>query len=319
MVKEIGGYFELECMKGNHYHEKAIKLNSARYSIQYILQVKKYKKIYIPYYSCESILQPSNNLGIDIEFYNINENLMPILKCDIYDDEVLLFINYFGLNNNKIREITKKYKNIIIDNTQAFYTLPFDKIDTIYSPRKFFGVSDGGYLYTDSPSISKLQRDISYSRYEYLLKRIDLGATEGYLGFRENEIKLNNQEILQMSKLTSKILSNINYEYVKLKREKNFSILHDKLKDINELKNIDESLSKNGPMIYPFLISKDNIKKYLIDNKIYVATYWPEVISRVQTDSYEAYLTNKLIPLPIDQRYDDEDMMYILKKIWEII
>lgn len=311
---EIGGYFELECKTSNHYHNDAIKLNSARYCLEYILSKKNYKKIYIPFYTCDSVLKPVRLLDIEIEYYSIDKNFMPILDKRIKDYEVILFINYFGLNIDNILSIKNKYKNIIIDNTQAFYVKPQEGIDTLYSPRKFFGVSDGGYLYTDIKKDYKLKKDVSYKRYKYLLKRTDLGAQSGYEDFLNNEIELNNQEVLEMSNLTSAILSSLDYKDIKNKRELNFKLLHENLKDINEL-IINKSLMNNGPMVYPLLISKDGIREYLIENKIYVATYWKDVLKRVDKNSFEAHLTKYLLPLPIDQRYGEEEMQYIIKII----
>ena len=68
-------------------------------------------------------------------------------------------------------------------------------------------------------------------------------------------------------------------------------------------------------MVYPFLNNKRGLKEKLIENKIYVATYWKEVKERVNTDSFENNLVDYLIPLPIDQRYNLEDMKYIVKFI----
>lgn len=239
---------------------------------------------------------------------------MPLLNKKIKEDEVILYINYFGLKTKCLHTIKRKYKNVIIDNTQAFYAKPINNTDTIYSPRKFFGVSDGGYLYTDISSDKKIKKDVSYKRYKYLLKRIDLGAEEGYYDFQKNEEELNDQEILEMSNLTSNILSSLDYKKIKNKRKENFKILHNKLKKMNEIE-IDESLIDNGPMVYPLLLKNEVIRKYLIQNKIYVATYWKDVLKRVNEDSFEYYLTNYLIPLPIDQRYDKEDMQYIAELI----
>ncbi|EOU1949016.1 hypothetical protein DMN27_14670, partial [Clostridium perfringens] len=57
------------------------------------------------------------------------------------------------------------------------------------------------------------------------------------------------------------------------------------------------------------------IKKYLIENNIYVATYWNEVLEKVEMNSTEEYLVKNLIALPIDQRYSDKEMNLILDLI----
>ena len=58
LKEAIGGYFELELSKGEHYHKGALRLNTARNCLEYIMLARKYAKIYIPYYTCEVMLQP---------------------------------------------------------------------------------------------------------------------------------------------------------------------------------------------------------------------------------------------------------------------
>ena len=93
----------------------------------------------------EEIFLNGSQLNINYEFYHINEMLEPEIK-QINNDSALLYTNYFGIKVEFIQSIIKKNKNIIIDNSQAFYAEPINGIDTFYSPRKFFGVPDGGYL-----------------------------------------------------------------------------------------------------------------------------------------------------------------------------
>ena len=54
----IGGYFSLELPLIEEYHKNAIRLNTGRNCLEYILRVRGYKKVYIPYYTCEVILEP---------------------------------------------------------------------------------------------------------------------------------------------------------------------------------------------------------------------------------------------------------------------
>lgn len=77
-MEAIGGYFELELRKGEHYHQDALRLNTARNCFEYILLARKYTKVYIPYYTCEVMLQPLHKLHIAYEFYHINESLEPV-------------------------------------------------------------------------------------------------------------------------------------------------------------------------------------------------------------------------------------------------
>ncbi len=73
-------------------------------------------------------------------------------------------------------------------------------------------------------------------------------------------------------------------------------------------------------MIYPFLVlNGSKLKRELIANKIYVATYWPNVLNWAEKDSFEYNITNNLLALPIDQRYSEDDMYRIIEIIKRII
>ena len=201
---------------------------------------------------------------------------------------------------------------MIIDNTQDFFQKPLKNIDTIYSPRKFFGINDGGYLYTNNLLNELLTVDESHSHSAQLLGRADKNASLFYDEFKKAEKRLINQPIKRMSNLTNKILSSINYNEIKKKRKENFEFLHNELKEINLLKNIN---IKSTPFIYPFMTNDLHLREKLIKNKIYVSKYWQEVLDRDRISNFEIDFVNKLIPLPIDQRYNFDDMYRILKII----
>jgi hypothetical protein len=229
---------------------------------------------------------------------------------DLKSDEYLLYVNYYGLKNSYIKSLTKKYESLIIDNSQAFFDFPEESVDTFYSPRKFFGVPDGGFLYIDIEDNIKLKFDTddSYERCSHLLKRIDLGAERGYQDFKKNNEIFNSQPIKEMSNLTKKLLLNVNFENVRQRRVENFKRLHNLLGSSNDFSKVIDQEKINCPMVYPYFSQKEFLRKNLIRNKIFVATYWENVLKWVDKDSIENKLVNFLLPLPIDQRYLDEDI-----------
>jgi hypothetical protein len=312
-MKEIGGYFELELASKEEYHTSAIKLNSGRNAFKYILKAQNIKKIYIPNFICNSIIEPLVELSISYEFYNIDSNFEIIQEIDLLKDERILYVNYFALKFQYVKQLADKYQNnLIIDNTQDFFEKPLKNIDTIYSPRKFFGVSDGGYLYVNHLLEELLTFDESYIHSVQLLGRAEKEASLFYNKYKKAEQRLINQPIKKMSNLTNKILTSIDYESIKQKRKENFEYLHNELKEINLLENID---IKSTPFIYPFITNNLQLRENLIKNKIYIAKYWSEVLDRDSISNVEIDFVNKLIPLPIDQRYDFDDMYRILKII----
>jgi hypothetical protein len=313
-MNSIGGYFELELRKGEEYHKNAYRLNTGRNALELILKIKQYKKVYIPYYTCDVLLEPLNKLKIDYEFYSIDENLEPIFNCNITkENEGFLYINYFGLKDSFISNLSLSYKNLIIDNSQAFYAFPKPSIPTFYSCRKYFGVPDGAYLYMEGVSELDFPLDYSSKRFKHLLKRIEFGAESGYKDFKTNENSLIGQPIMQMSKLTKALLCNIDYKFARKKRIENFLILQEKLYKYNGLKiKLD---NKCVPMVYPFLTNKTNLRQKLIENKIFIASYWNNVINWSNTDSLEYKYATQLVPLPVDQRIDRNKIDVLFKNI----
>jgi hypothetical protein len=309
----IGGYFQIQIASKEEYHPSLIKLNTARNALEYILKIKKYTKIYIPYFTCIVLLEPLMRMKIPFVYYRINSQLDPILDFEIGATECLLYTNYFGLKNDTVNKLCKTIKNIIIDNAQAFFTSPLNGIDTIYSCRKFFGVADGAYLALNTDKRLSLPTDVSANRIMHLIESIDIGKEQAYSIFKENEKGLENQSIKQMSALTQKILSSIDYQNCINSRNKNFNFLHENLGDLNELA-LEMPIVK-GPLVYPFLIQNADVKKRLIADKIFTPTYWPNVFDWTTPEMFENYLAKYLIPLPIDHRYSLSDMKIIIKSL----
>lgn len=314
MMQAIGGYFSLELMHGNEYHKDAIRLNTGRNSLEYILKVRKYKKVYIPYYTCDVVLEPFKKTNTTFEFYHINLQLELADEIRLDEGEALLYTNSYGLKQGYIEDLATRYgKQLIVDNTQAFYAKPLHGIDTFYTCRKFFGVPDGAYLYCDTQLNEDIEQDYSHNRMSHLLKRIDLSAEDGYADFRKVDDGLINQPIRKMSKLTHRMMQGIDYEMAANKRRRNYQMLHDALSGEN---NLELQLEDDAvPMVYPFLTPVRGIREKLIENKIFVARYWPNVLDWAKSNDIEYLLANQIQPLPIDQRYRENEMNIIIELI----
>lgn len=314
MNNPIGGYFELEINKGGHYHKNAVRLNTACNCFEYVLRARRYSKMYIPYYTCDVMLKPLMKLDIKYEFYHINK-LLELLDMPVLNKGTgILYTNYFGLKQNYVKHLAEVYGNkLIVDNAQAFYAEPISGIDTFYSARKFFGVPDGAYLYTDKPLQQEFEQDCSFDRMAHLLKRIDLGAEAGYQDFRMNDDSLIGQDIKRMSKLTENLLCGIDYESARKVRRSNYLFLDNELSASNLFHlELDDAAV---PMVYPFLTNDKELKKRLISVKVFVATYWPNVFEWCRDGDLEYQLTQCVCYLPIDQRYNDNEMHRIIETI----
>lgn len=314
MLQEIGGYFELELPVRNTFlHSDGYCVNSGRNALELILShIADLVKLWVPYYTCEVVLEPLKRHGIPYSFYSINQRLEIAEDLELRSGEYLLLTNYFGIKDRYINEMAVRYGDrLIVDNAQSYYSKPLPGIKTFYSPRKFVGIPDGGIAFTgEKVDMAQYPLDCSWGRCSHLLKRLDMDAGAGYVDFKANSHMLVNQSIRQMSNLTRALLSSIDFERIKKIRRDNFSFIHERLGESNKL--LIDSFWGDCPMVYPYCTDDAGLRKKLIDHRVFVATYWPNVLSWCNSDKVENFLTKNIIPIPIDQRYGKQDMEYLI-------
>lgn len=312
-MKALSGYFQLEIPSTHpHYHKNALRLNTARAAIDYVLQAKKIKKIYLPYYLCESVSEYLNKY--EIVFYHINNLFFPEITDEISEEKMIIYPNYYGIHDQAVSRVVETYQHVLIDNTQSFFSYPLKNIDTVYSARKFFGVPDGAYLYTSSTLNKEIETDFSHSRFDSLLKRFELGPEAGYAQHLSTEDLFRTEPIKQMSKLTDSILSAIDYNLIKTMRQKNFAYLHSKLRHLNQI-DIPLLSEENVPMVYPFLKKSEVLRSALIAEKIYIPTWWGFTKSFKEVSPWEKKLCDYMLPLPIDHHCSFSDLDRIIKVV----
>lgn len=306
--KEIGGYLELDRYHGKMLYDDAVLLNCGRSALLYLIRTKKIKKIVVPKFMCNSNDRIIKNEGLESRLYSIDSQFRPI-DLKRADDEWLYLVNYYGqLSNEYIKTLGD---NLIIDNSQAYFQSPIPNYDTFYSCRKFFGVPDGAILYTDM-KMGGLTIDESYRRMNFLLGRFERSASEFYSEYVENNESFNEESLKHMSKLTNNLLHAIDYDFVAQRRTKNFCFLHERLGKINKL-NV--TIPK-GAFMYPLYIENgDELRKKIQRSKIYVPTLWPDVFSRCKENELEYDMAKNILPIPVDQRYEDEDMEHIVDEV----
>lgn len=310
---EIGGYIEFEHYNRSMLHESAIKLNCGRNALAYLIEVKRIKKLLVPYFMCDSIDAVLNKYNVQVRFYSIGLDFKPKENIVLQADEWLYVVNFYGqLTNEYLASLKEKYCRLIADNAQAYFQVPVDRVDTLYTCRKFFGVADGAILYTDKLLERELPIDESFDRMRFLLGRFERAASEFYSEYVSNNHLFNEEPIKRMSKLTENLLRGIDYEEVKQKRTENFTYLHSRLKEVNKL----QLVCPDGAFMYPLYTENGaEIRKKLQDKKIYIPTLWPAVFNRCKETGLEYDMAKNILPLPIDQRYSLNEMKILTEEI----
>ena len=322
MEPEYGGYLPLELAQDfkEYYSQDAdwqvSGFNSGRAAFYFAAKIKKFKRVFIPYFTCANTKDPFEYLGLEVNRYFLDSKLMPE-NVALESDDVLLWTNYFGnARNEEIDKVTDLYENVIIDNCHAFFSLPRRGAYNCYSARKFFGVPDGSYLVTNEPiSIEGVPQDFSFDNFTHLVKQIDCGTNEGYVDNLSNENRLD-RNYLQMSNVTKSVLKTIDYQKIKSKRRRNFLEMHQILGGINQF---EINLESETHMYYPFTSENKHLRQSLADNKLYTPFWWRHVLDEVPVSSIEHRLALNTIHLPIDQRYEVSDILAICERVKKFI
>ena len=302
---------EFEHFHRKEFHENAIGLNCGRNALAYLIEAHQIKSIYLPYFLCSPVVDVCKKYSVSLHFYSIREDFTPIVPDSFSGSDWLYVVNYYGQLDDAFL-LSLREKNVIIDNAQAFFRMPLPDVPTLYTCRKFFGVSDGAYLYTTKLLERNLEIDESYNRMGFVLGRFERPASEFYKEASDNNDFFSHESVKCMSPLTKNCLKAIDYELVRMRRNKNFSYLHSVLGKDNRLALV----NPDGAFAYPLYVDDGvRMRKQLAQNKIYIPTLWPNVLDSCPVNSLEYQYAANILPLPVDQRYGKEEMEMIVEEI----
>ena len=276
---EIGGFFSLDLPDCGDAFPGVIKFQSGRAALRAALECAGIKRVMLPAYICDSVIQAIIDAGAVVETYRLDDSLYPKCLPDLLPEKcAVLYVNYFGLCAANVTRLLQEIPSnqLIIDNSHALCALPTKALATIYSPRKFVGVPDGGLLVTSGLEINVPEDEdkSSLARMSHLLLRMAYTAKDGYPDYIESEKSLENTQPLRMSRLTSRILASVDLTRVKRWRRNNYLALATSLDKYNAIKW--ELDSESVPLCYPLIVGWEvqHLKKTLAGKGIYIPTYW---------------------------------------------
>ena len=278
------------------------------FCLRNILLEKNVKKAYLPSYSCKSMAQAFIDLGIEVEYYDVYFNDSLKYNIDLENDSDIFFaMNYFGYSQTNMEKYIKNFKEkgkiIIEDITHSIlsekkYSEYSDYL--IASLRKWFPISSGAISVCCNKKFS-IELDEKTNQ-----KMIDLKQTamENKKNFIESEnIKndlIENQckkeqflkEYSESNKILEKdyqnysidkesleILMGIDIVEIIKKRKENIKIIYEKLSNNLKIKFLVNKFNENDCLIFvPIILEnkiRDKLRKYLIENRIYLPVHWP--------------------------------------------
>lgn len=292
----------------------------------------------VPPFTCETVITPFIKAGYKIIPYEINLDLSVNIN-DVYSllkktgASILIMHRYFGFETiHGNFEYFSKFRSeggfIIEDRTQCLYSniKPINADFWVASIRKWLGVPDGGFIvsreceiygkpkiFNKALELSKVEA--SRIKYDYIFN--DKGEKKVFLKkYKIAEDILDEQNIAYSICPTSYAMqSNLNIDELKFKRRRNYKILSESLSLIKGICVVHKDLYENEvPLYCPIIVENRNIvQKGLRDNDIFAPIIWPkaEYMPKVCTNAENLY--HKMLSIPVDQRYSDDDMCRIVE------
>ncbi len=320
-MKLIGGEPEV-CPPGYRRY----LTNSGRASLRFIVEAGNLsgKRILLPNYLCGVILDVIEQYDMRYELYDIQSDLSVDIASLGKEFDVIYIINYFGMNlGEKIIPDIPEEKSVILDD--VFLPIPtvIDRKGEWYSFNSFRKISqlaDGSIIFTNTDlderkieyctltQFSEKKYMAKHQKYMYLVKGD--GTEEQYLElFRGGEEELELQEEIKGMSTDSQIEMAkffMNMEKEKKTRKDNYNIVVERMKE-NAIE-IETSFYSFAPIM---LKQRDKTRKELAEKRIYLPVHWPQIPGKVNR------IGDKILSLPLDSRYTEQDMNRICDAIVE--
>jgi len=327
---------------------------SGRTAIKMILKTLEGSGTFLlPSYLCASILQPFKECSVQVAFYRINSDLSLDLDDLMYQVETLrpvglLFINYFGFSVKTIEaEVLRKIgkRCLIIEDCVQGSLIEINEPTSehvghfvITSFRKYLPVPDGGLIVNRiGSSLPKLHpANGNFVRYRLLgkfLRHEYLHRDSGYLQLEDMYLRLfvtaeneldEDIPLEAMSQVSDKLLSMIDLADITIRRRQNFSFLLKAFKDDPQILSIGSPVLPElqfgvSPLAFPIHVNtgrRDALRQELITNRVFCSVHW-YLPAEIQKDRFigSCQLSQNILSLPIDQRYNEHDMEMLLDRL----
>lgn len=311
-MKTIGGETELKQESLFNYIT-----DSGRSSLKLIIRsIKEKAKYALPDFLCSSVIDVFKKMNSEFSFYKINKDFSidaeSLRKTDF---DVLYAINYFGAENSYSGIIRKN--KILLEDSVFLPVLkrPEHSGDWIAfnSFRKISPIADGSLISSTvrlrndlinrgHAPFAKLKYKAKNIKYEYI--HLKKHSEKIYLSlFEEAEKKLDRQKTIH--KISDSGLFNLLDFYRNMKgeyalRKSNFSVLDRKLKKLKI------AINPEFPSFFPLKVDKrDELRKYLFSKRVFLPVHWPAPLWLKNS------LYDKIISIPVDSRYNVDDMSRI--------
>lgn len=295
---------------------------------------KAQKVVLMPALSCPSMLLPFTSNGYHPIFYKLNEDYtanVADVESKIHDGIIFLYFSYFGVQpfSTQWLQMNKtKYPNTIFveDCTQDLLSPRegFVADVTVASIRKWLSIPDGGVLWSKNTIKNEVLVDNSFAR----LRQEAMSLKSQYLRTKDKASKdkfralLNeasnlldvSEQPYNISLKSLDILNLVDFDQIYAVRKANVNKLQrrlDGLREQRKIKYVANDTSKST-LYFPILIeNRDQVQSNLARQGVYCPVIWPIAPQAEGMCEVAQNTANKILAIPCDQRYNEQDMDYV--------
>ena len=347
MTRTIGGEFELDALPRRLLAQdlaqglKGSWTVSGRTALLALLKTLKgqgIRKVLLPAYMCQSVMQPVLACGLEADYYPVSETLAALPQPE--KNAAILLIHYFGWLNPSTEELRRECAGsdvLIEDFTQSVlssWQVPPKTTSLIFfSMRKLGPVPLGGWLNREIslPRMPPAYQAIFWKSVAARLMKYRHHQQEGESGpgdepaylriFQSVERALDRSaEPCRLDADALKLILGNDWQSAAQARRRNWSTLHALLAGAGEpfFNALPESVV---PLGYILKAGKRKDQQAALSAaQIICPVLWPlppEIDKKRFPVSHR--LSQSLLTLPIDQRYGEEEMEAIARVIRAVV
>ncbi|WP_446785276.1 hypothetical protein [Macellibacteroides fermentans] len=308
---------------------------------EWIIRKDQEPTILFPAFCCWSMSAPFEKSGWKLVYYRLNEDLTideeyleELLKAT--EPQAVLTMNFYGSTSTKsaiarVKTFDERI-TVIEDFSHCTFCIKqiFDENVNFYvsSIRKSIGVCDGavmlskracnnGYIQQEAAEFADKRYVAQTEKGRYNWSKDQVKKSEFLDTIRECEGIINNiSAVRPISERALKMLALVNGEGIAFARRENMKHLHQLLYGQVRMVSGLERCFEGAPFSLPILVDdQDDAQRKLAQNGIYAPVLWPICEEARKVCKHSTFVADHMLSIPIDQRYNYDDMEDIAKTI----
>lgn len=301
--------------------------------------------ILMPAYCCHSMVDPFEKAGWKVTYYRLKEDLTADLDYLMHlltsiRPTAVLTMNFYGSAST-----SQAVSCIKIEYPDCFCIEDFShctfSLNDIYNPqvdyyvtsiRKSIGVCDGAVIISHKPleeewveegdtEFVHARRNCQILKAQYYYSQRAEKKDIFFSELRRQEGELDRFEgVHRISKTGRVMLQSVNGEMIRYARQSNMKHLLKRLSGkVESVAGIERCLD-GAPFSLPILVDKrDEVQKKLAKQGVYAPVLWPIADEARTICPVSARMADKMLSLPIDQRYNYDDIEDIASIVLNVL